>query len=536
MNRTRPSFPLALGLGLCVSTNASEILHKLQPLDLEANASFGRSTSIHGDYAVVGSVGAAYVFERSAGAWEPAAALQGGVGNGDILGSAVAVHGTTLVVSATDPTSGGAGSVYVFERVAAGWVETQRLVASDGAPQDDFGRNVDVHGDWIAVAAPYHDGEFIPAIGAVYLFQRVGGSWVEVSKISNEGNSYGFDLFGTSMDLDDGRIVIAAPNTNAGSTNNGRAELYDLTGGSWTFRQWIQPPDWQEPNLHYGAGVALDGERMVVTSPTGGYFGFGMLDLWERNTNGTYSLIERVFPKDVEAVDWGVAVGSSVAMSGDTIVSGSAHLAPFDGQGALHVVRELDIGVVPLERLTPPGAADGDGFGWSVAVHLGTAIVGAPWDDDLGVNSGAAWIVDTTTTPDPSLVSVVNHLFGGSSSPDNVQSLHLDAGVAHASKTYLLLGSLSGTAPGIALGAGHHLPLNLDSYLLFTLVNPAAGLLVPGTGPLDAAGRATCEFRPPSNTPSSILPIKLHHAFVVLEAPGSPQVAFASQAWPVFLH
>jgi hypothetical protein len=47
----------------------------------------------------------------------------------------------------------------------------QKLVASDGAPGESFGRSVAIDGDTAVVGAPFDDGR-----GAVYVFTRSGAT------------------------------------------------------------------------------------------------------------------------------------------------------------------------------------------------------------------------------------------------------------------------------------------------------------------------------------------------------------------------
>ncbi len=52
-----------------------------------------------------------------------------------------------------------------------------------------------------------------------------------------------------------------------------------------------------------------------------------------------------------------------------------------------------------LFKLLPDDGAAGDNFGRSVAISGATAIVGAYWDDDNGVNSGSAYLFDASVCP-----------------------------------------------------------------------------------------------------------------------------------------
>lgn len=71
----------------------------------------------------------------------------------------------------------------------------------------------------------------------------------------------------------------------------------------------------------------------------------------------------------------------------------------------------------------------------------------------------------------------------------------LNAGVANATRNYILLGTISGTAPGTALPGGHAtLPLNFDLFtdIIFSLLNTP--VFADFMGQLDGSGQATAQL------------------------------------------
>ncbi|MBM3975613.1 MAG: hypothetical protein FJ299_01330 [Planctomycetes bacterium] len=83
-----------------------------------------------------------------------------------------------------------------------------------------------------------------------------------------------------------------------------------------------------------------------------------------------------------------------------------------------------------------------------------------------------------------------------------------------AGHEYLVIGSVSGTRPGLDLG-GVHLPLNLDAYTLATLSNPDDGLIRAGRGQLDQLGEALAAFQVPPGLPANLVGLQVHHCAVV---------------------
>ena len=86
-----------------------------------------------------------------------------------------------------------------------------------------------------------------------------------------------------------------------------------------------------------------------------------------------------------------------------------------------------------------------------------------------------------------------------STTNSETQQQSLNAGVAHAGAPYVVLGTVSGTKPGVRIGSVH-VPLNLDGYTSFTLAFPNSPILPGSVGVLDAKGQAKARFQafPPS--------------------------------------
>lgn len=107
------------------------------------------------------------------------------------------------------------------------------------------------------------------------------------------------------------------------------------------------------------------------------------------------------------------------------------------------------------------------------------------------------------------------------------QNFTLNAGGANAGRPYVMLGSVSGTSPGLQISAGVHLDLNYDFYFEFLIANPNVALLPGSSGVLDGAGQATTFFNLPQGLPASVAGASIHHAYVLLPT------TFASNAVPL---
>lgn len=105
-------------------------------------------------------------------------------------------------------------------------------------------------------------------------------------------------------------------------------------------------------------------------------------------------------------------------------------------------------------------------------------------------------------------------------------NFQLDAGIAHGNNIALLLGSLSGTTPGINVGA-YNLPLNVDSY--FSLILTGHNYVLPGALQfLDPQGRGKANLNVPAGLPASLVGKSMSHAYVILGLNVQPTYRFTS--------
>lgn len=109
-------------------------------------------------------------------------------------------------------------------------------------------------------------------------------------------------------------------------------------------------------------------------------------------------------------------------------------------------------------------------------------------------------------------------------------SLHVN-GSLQAGDSYLLVGSMSGTAPAVPVGLAS-LPLVLDSYFVLTVIAANSGPFERTKGKFDAAAFASPRIVIPAGSPPSIVGISLHHAWLGA-AQGAVFPSAASQAVPL---
>jgi len=128
-----------------------------------------------------------YVYRRGLGGWVLSQTFVSVDGTPlDSYGQSGAMSGDTAVVSSPFHDHGSvsnSGAIYVYERTLAGWVEVQELAASDANTNDYLGLALDIDGDVIVSGSGGVDVLGLVNAGAAYVFERRPNGWIEVAKL-----------------------------------------------------------------------------------------------------------------------------------------------------------------------------------------------------------------------------------------------------------------------------------------------------------------------------------------------------------------
>lgn len=247
---------------------------KLTASDGAAGDGFGYAVAVAGDTAVIGAyedddsgsnAGSAYIFSRTGSAWSQAAKLvPGDLTGGNRFGTAVSLGGDIALIGAPFQSSS-TGAVYAYVGSGSSWSQQAKLTASDGAALDLFGHALALSED-TAVIGAYQDDDNGSNSGSAYIFRRVGGSWSQEAKLVGSDTAAG-DEFGRSVAIAGDTAVVGAGNhDHAGLNNSGAAYLFTRSGGSWLERAKLVAADPALADQFGRDGVAVAGETAVVGS------------------------------------------------------------------------------------------------------------------------------------------------------------------------------------------------------------------------------------------------------------------------------
>ncbi|HTE05909.1 MAG TPA: FG-GAP repeat protein, partial [Planctomycetota bacterium] len=189
---------------------------------------------------------------------------------GDKFGTSVDIDADRIVVGAPGEDSHNDtdnGAMYVFRRVGGTWLERQKIRASDGESLDAFGTSVAVDGSLVIAGAPDADGPLLPGRGAAYVYQFGGAVFAEEVKLV-PSNGLAGDAFGTTVDIDGGVAVVGAPRDDVGLlVDSGSVWLYRKGSDSWSGEAVWAPAD-ISASAQYGAALAMDSGLVLVGAPS----------------------------------------------------------------------------------------------------------------------------------------------------------------------------------------------------------------------------------------------------------------------------
>jgi hypothetical protein len=354
--------------------NWAEEAQKIQASDKAASDYFGFSSSISGDYAIVGAryedtggsnAGAAYIFERnSTGSWNEVNKIQASdIQANDYFGFSVSISGNYSIVGARGEDTGGssAGAAYVFERNASGsWNEVNKLVASDAVALDLFGKSSSISGDYAIVGTN--------AAGTAYVFERnATGSWNEEQILTRDGyvaidgdyalaGGYVFERNATGSWNEIQLLITGTSSSISGnySVIGGGEVVYFFernATGNWNEVTVTNSSDWQASD-QFGYSSSISANYAIVGAryeDTGGS-NAGAAYIFERNATGSWNELRKIQASDKEADDY---FGYSSSISGNYTIVGAAYEdTGGSAAGAAYIFNLIDIVVVQISSPT----------------------------------------------------------------------------------------------------------------------------------------------------------------------------------------
>lgn len=348
---------------------------------------FGYAVAVSDTWIVVGApredgpARAAYVYSATTGRFVRRLVPEQ-QGNLEFFGLCVAISGHLAVIADSFDEA-----AYVFDLRTGR--QLARLTATDAEALDFFGVSVALNGDLALVGAVGEEGRR----GAAYLFHARTG--VQLGKLTASNRDADHE-FGISAALSGSLALVGAEAAPGAAAGTGAAYVFDVSGAfqpGATFPELaILTANDGVAGDEFGRNVALDGHRALVGAPNKDG-NRGAAYLYDARSSTDTPLRQFVLA-DAAADDF---FGNSVALNGNLVGIG----APGKSKAYLYEA----VSGQEISQLTPPDATGhlvNDGAtGTRLAVSGNRVVLGAPTDDDLANNAGAAYLYRPVSVPLP---------------------------------------------------------------------------------------------------------------------------------------
>ena len=300
----------------------------------------------------------------------------------DDFGWAVALDGNHAVLGAPchDYPGFDAGIAYVFTRTDTTWSEHEWLLASDGSAYDLFGYAVAIDGNTAIIGAPGN-------AQAAYVFVRSpSGLWSQQAKLRASDGAYQA-TFATSVAIEGNSALIGKYGDEInGNVGAGSAYVFIRTGSTWRQQQQLIAPDGAADD-HFGFSVSLSRDTAFIGA-TGDNDYAGSVYVFTR-MGATWLLRQKLMADSTCAVRFGRSVSLD---RGTALISAHRDHPNANTYGTVYVFTRTAAGWKQQATLVASDGEAGQYFGMSVSLSGDTALIGAEYDDDNGIDAGAAYL------------------------------------------------------------------------------------------------------------------------------------------------
>ena len=288
--------------------------------------------------------------------------------------------------------------LFIWICLFAVWDNEEKEIASDGAAYDSFGHAVAVSGAYAVIGAP-GDDDMGDDTGSAYIFHRTGTTWSQQQKIDGPWGSVD-QQFGCSVSIDGDYALIGAYQDDV---YVGSAYVYHRSGTTWSLQQKLIPSVGYMGD-YFGWSVSINGDYALIGALHDNYTLIGAAYIFHRNGT-TWTQQQKLTASDGAASD---NFANSVSLDGEYALIGASGDDDLGANsGSAYLFKRT--GTVWTEH-TKLHALDGfeyDEFGISVSISQDKALIGAWDDDDFGYSSGSAYIFYRTGETWSHLVKLV---------------------------------------------------------------------------------------------------------------------------------
>ncbi|MFT7113423.1 MAG: hypothetical protein ACI8P7_000188 [Candidatus Azotimanducaceae bacterium] len=267
---------------------------------LRSNLLFGRSIDLHNKQLIVSSRAGVFIYEKS-------------------------TSGTWALTSRLSPYTGFISESFQALLAESGYSTVIRNLSGIGNNSDGFGTDVAIFNDIAVVGAPKSDNIWKPLSmlgvadgdnGAAYIFKKnANGDWIQTQKIISSTFPSAYAKFGSSIELNEGHLVISAPNDSAtitpGSSVSGAVFTYKMkSSGLWEEAQKIKVAGASS----FGHGISIYHDRLAIGCRRGSSNNSnstigGRIFMYQLNNSSVWEQTHEFFPATAIYENFGKGLG-----------------------------------------------------------------------------------------------------------------------------------------------------------------------------------------------------------------------------------
>ena len=299
--------------------------------------------------------------------------------------------GISVVIDESNQTIVGAhqendklGKIYLFDRLADLSVnQVAEISPPENLGRMSFGSFLASSGAFLAVGAPDTNS----FQGKVYLYEKTDGNYYIDGNLSDP-NGQANDTFGSGLSLDGTTLAVSSPqkliDLGPGKVSlferNASTSLWDLSQTFWS--------DSNQSNEHFGNGLALNGEYLLIGSPKedDGSNGVdsGAAYLFEKNSTTQIwsSEATRFSPSSLSPND---EFGHSVALWDNYAFIGAKNGGDTNDTGVVYVFEKEDGAWNEKQKIDPPTGADLQNFSQTLVAYAGLLGISSPGAGEDGM-------------------------------------------------------------------------------------------------------------------------------------------------------
>jgi len=307
----------------------------------------------------------------------------------DYFGKALALDGQWLAVTSLYDDINGekSGSAYIYKLEDNQWNFHSKLDPDDGAPLDRFGYSIDIHDDTIVIGSVYDD-DYGQNSGSVYVYELNDDIWTFKSKL-NSVYQLEEDFFGVSVAVHGNIIAVGSVYDDNGGNNAGSVSIFKNENNTWIEYSILTATDSQDYDF-FGNAIDLNNQRLAIGAfhDDNIYQNSGSVYIYNINENIEFSYKISAYDESIND-----NFGQSISIYENFLAAGSINDDNGTNSGALYIYELGDLNIINSVKHTPNDVTEYDEFSGSVSIYANNILVGAQFDDDLGNESGSAYLI-----------------------------------------------------------------------------------------------------------------------------------------------